>query len=176
MPKVQAGPADYLPETISALAHPGLLLVSLDRNGRPNVMTIGWGSVGIYWAQPAFVVPVRRSRYTYRCIEATRDFTVNVLPRKLADLATFCGTVSGQDHDKFAEAKLTPSPALRVKSPIIEECVLHYECKAVHVNDLVPERLAADLMRSAYPRGDHHRFFFGQILAVRAEENLRRRL
>jgi flavin reductase (DIM6/NTAB) family NADH-FMN oxidoreductase RutF len=176
MPKTQAGPADYLPETISALAHPGLLLVSLDRNGRPNVMTIGWGSVGIYWAQPIFVVPVRRSRYTYRCIEATGDFTVNLLPRKLADLATFCGTVSGRDHDKFAEAKLTPRPALRVRSPIIEECVLHYECKVAHVNDLVPKALARDLMRSAYPRGDYHRFFFGQILAVRAEENLRRRL
>jgi flavin reductase (DIM6/NTAB) family NADH-FMN oxidoreductase RutF len=176
MPKTQAGPADYLPETISALAHPGLLLVSLDRNGRPNVMTIGWGSVGIYWAQPIFVVPVRRSRYTYRCLEATGDFTVNVLPRKLADLATFCGTVSGRDHDKFAEAKLTPRPALRVRSPIIEECVLHYECKVAHVNDLVPKALARDLMRSAYPHEDYHRFFFGQILAVRAEENLRRRL
>ncbi len=176
MAKMEVGPADNVPETLHALAHPGLLLVSLDRRGRPNVMTIGWGSVGIYWGQPIFVVPVRKSRYTCRCIELTRDFTVNVLPRKLGDLATFCGTVSGRDHDKFAEAKLTPSRSLRVKSPIIEECVLHYECKVAHVNDLVPKTLARDLMRSAYPQDDYHRFFFGQILAVRADENLRRRL
>lgn len=176
MAKTEVGPADNIPETLRALAHPGLLLVSLDRRGRPNVMTIGWGSVGIYWGQPIFMVPVRQSRYTYRCIETTRDFTVNALPRKLADLATFCGTVSGRDHDKFAEAKLTPYPSLRVKSPIIGECVLHYECKVVHVNDLVPKDLAADLLGSAYPRGDYHRFYFGQILAVRAEDNLRRRL
>ena len=139
-------------------------------------MTIGWGSIGVYWGKPIFVAPVRQSRYTYGCINKTGDFTVNVLPRKLADLATFCGTVSGRDHDKLAEAKLTAAPGLRVSSPIIEECVLSYECRVVHANDLVPKALDGDIERSAYPRGDHHRFFFGEILAVRAEKNLRRRL
>ena len=107
MAKAQVGPMEFLAETLQAMAHPGLLLVSRDGRGRPNAMTIGWGSVGIYWARPVFVVPVRKSRYTYGCIEKTDDFTVNVLPRKLADAATFCGTVSGRDHDKFAEAGLT---------------------------------------------------------------------
>ena len=176
MAKIEVGPTEYLPETLQALAHPGLLLVSLDGRQRPNAMTIGWGSIGIYWGVPVFVVPVRKSRHTYGCIEKTRDFTVNVLPRKLADLAMFCGTVSGRDHDKFAEAHLTTSRSLEVKSPIIEECVLHYECRAVHANDLVPKTLPRATLRSAYPRGDYHRFFFGEVVAVRAEQNLRRRL
>jgi len=176
MPKTQVGPAEFLPETMQALAHPGLLLVSVDGRRRPNVMTIGWGSVGIYWGNPVFVVPVRTSRYTYGCITKTGDFTVNLLPRKLSDLAAFCGTVSGRDHDKFGEASLTAAPSLRVKSPIIEECVLHYECKVVHANDLVPKAMPRDMVQASYPRGDHHRFFFGEILAVRADENLRRRL
>jgi flavin reductase (DIM6/NTAB) family NADH-FMN oxidoreductase RutF len=176
MAKIQVGPADYLPETVQALAHPGLLLVSLDKRGRPNAMTIGWGSVGVFWGEPIFIVPVRQSRYTYGCINATGDFTVNLLPRTLADVASFCGTVSGRDHDKFAEARLTAHRSPEVRSPIIEECLLHYECKVVHINDLVPKTLAQHLMRGSYPRGDYHRFFFGQIVAVRAEENLRRRL
>ena len=102
--KLEVGPMDYAPETLQSLASPGLLLVSLDGRQRPNVMTIGWGSMGIYWGRPVFIVPVRASRYTYPCLEKTGDFTVNVLPRKLADLAAFCGTVSGRDHDKFGEA------------------------------------------------------------------------
>jgi flavin reductase (DIM6/NTAB) family NADH-FMN oxidoreductase RutF len=176
MAKAQVGPTEFLPETLQSMAHPGLLLVSRDGRGRPNAMTIGWGSVGIYWARPVFVVPVRKSRHTYGCIEKTGDFTVNVLPRRLADVAAFCGTVSGRDHDKFAEAGLTAGPSLAVKSPIVEECVIHYECKVVHANDLAPKVLAARMRRSMYPRGDYHRFFYGEIVAVRAESNVRRRL
>jgi flavin reductase (DIM6/NTAB) family NADH-FMN oxidoreductase RutF len=174
--KIEIGPNDYAVEMLQALAHPGLLLVSLDKRNRPNAMTIGWGSVGIYWGEPIFIAPVRESRYTYRCLEHTRDFTVNVLPRKLAELGVFCGTVSGRDHDKFAEAGLTAVPGLRVKSPIIEECVLSYECEVVHSNDVVPKALAVNLKNRSYSKGDYHRLYFGRIVAVRAEENLRRRL
>jgi flavin reductase (DIM6/NTAB) family NADH-FMN oxidoreductase RutF len=176
MAKVQVGATEYLSETLRSLAHPGLLLVSLDARRRPNAMTIGWGALGVFWGEPIFVVPVRRSRYTYQCIEKTGDFTVNVLPRKLADLAEFCGTVSGRDHDKLAEAHLTPVAGRHVRSPIIEECVLSYECKVAHANDLVPKALAKELARSCYPKGDYHRFYFGRILAVTADPNLRRRL
>jgi len=176
MARNQVGPLEYLPETLQALSSPGLLLVSLDARRRPNVMTIGWGSVGIFWGKPIFVVPVRGSRYTYQCIEKTGDFTVNVLPRKLADLAMFCGTVSGRDHDKFAEANLTAVAGRRVRSPIVEECVLHYECKVVHKNDVAPKALTTEITRSCYPQGDHHRLYFGEILAVTADPSLRRRL
>ena len=176
MAKIEVGPMDNLPEIMAALATPGLLLVSVDKRGRPNAMTIGWGSVGIYWGEPVFVVPVRASRYTYGCINKAHDFTVNVLPRRLAEVAMFCGTVSGRDHDKLAEAGLTASPSLRVRSPIIEECLLHYECRVVHTNDLEPASMAREVVGRAYADRDYHRFFFGQIVAVRAEENLRRRL
>jgi flavin reductase (DIM6/NTAB) family NADH-FMN oxidoreductase RutF len=176
MAKIEVEPTQYALETLQALTSPGLLLVSLDARGRPNVMTIGWGSLGIFWGRPIFIVPVRKSRYTYGCIQKTRDFTVNVLPRALADLANFCGSRSGRDHDKFEEAHLTAAPSERVKSPIIEECVLHYECKMVHANDLAPRALHGEILQSAYRSGDYHRFFFGEILSVRAAENLRRRL
>jgi len=176
MAKAQVGPMEFLPETFQSLSSPGLLLVSQDSRRRPNVMTIGWGSIGIYWGLPIFVAPVRKSRYTYGCIEKTGDFTVNVLPGKLADLAAFCGTVSGRDHDKFAEAQLRPAPSLVVKPPIVEECLIHYECRVVHSNDLMPKVMPSKIRRTMYPRGDYHRFFFGEIVAVRAELNVRRRL
>ena len=176
MAKIDVGPRDHAPETLNALGNPGLLLVSLDRTQRPNVMTIGWGALGIFWQRPVFVVPVRHSRYTYGCIQATGDFTVNVLPRDLAAAASFCGSVSGRDHDKFAEANLTAAAALRVKSPIIEECVIHYECKVVHANDLVPEAAAPEILSGNYSSGDYHRFFFGEIVSVRVDDRLQERL
>jgi flavin reductase (DIM6/NTAB) family NADH-FMN oxidoreductase RutF len=176
MAKVEAAPLAYVPQTLEALSNPGLLLVSVNPQGRPNVMTIGWGSLGIFWRRPIFIAPVRHSRYTYGCIEHTGDFTVNVLPRELARLAQFCGSRSGRDCDKFAEAHLTAAAALRVKSPVIEECVLHYECRVVHSNDLMPKAMDKGMLDSLYASGDYHRFFFGEILAVRGDGNLTQRL
>jgi flavin reductase (DIM6/NTAB) family NADH-FMN oxidoreductase RutF len=176
MAKLQVGAMDYLAEFVRCMENPGLLVVSLDGRGRPNVMTASWGSIGIYWGRPIFIAPIRRSRYTHGCIKKTGDFTLNVLPRKLADLATFCGTVSGRDHDKFVEANLTSAPSLRVKSPIIEECVLHYECKVVHENAVAPSSLAAEIRRAHYRDLDYHSYFFGEVAAVRVEPGLRRRI
>ncbi len=175
MDKQTVGTFDYLAETLHALPS-GLLLVSLDRQRRPNAMTIGWGSVGIYWGRPIFVVPVRRSRYTFECLEKTGDFTVNVLPRKLHELAAFCGTVSGRDHDKLAEANLTAAPSPHVKSPGLEECVLTYECRVVHKNEVQSEELVRELRRECYPKGDYHTLYFGEILGVAADPGLRRKL
>jgi len=162
---------DYLPLSLKVMREKGLLLASLDKSGRPNVMTIGWGTVGIIWGKPIFVVLVRPSRYTFGCIEHTGDFTVNVPAKGMEDIVTYCGTVSGRDYDKFAEKGLTAVQGKAVKSPIIAECVIHYECKVVHRNDVIPERLAEEILSGAYVDGDYHRIYFGKILAAYAAPN-----
>jgi len=106
MPKIEVAWDSYLNETTDRLSE-GLLLASLDPEGKPNAMAIGWGSVGIVWSRPMFVVLVRHSRYTYECIEASGDFTVNVPSPDMVEAVNFCGTVSGRDHDKFAECGFT---------------------------------------------------------------------
>jgi len=176
MPKIEVKYTDYLQETIDVMGHGGILLSAQDAEGKPNAMTIGWGTLGIIWGKPIFIVLVRPSRYTYDLIEDIDDFTVNVPPPELKDEVLFCGTVSGRDHDKFAEKNLTATPGKKVKSPIIEECVIHYECKVVHKNDVIPDELAKEIVSGAYPKGDFHRLYFGEILAAYADEDARERL
>lgn len=167
---------DYLPLSLKVMREKGLLLASLDESGKPNVMTIGWGTVGITWGKPIFVVLVRPSRYTFECIEHTGDFTVNVPAKGMEDIVTYCGTVSGRDYDKFAEKGLTAVQGKTVKSPIIAECVIHYECKVVHRNDVIPDNLAQSIISTAYPAGDFHRLYFGEILDVYADEGAESKL
>ena len=112
---------------------------------------------------------VRPSRYTYSLIEQSGDFTVNVLPSSLKEVAQYCGTVSGRDHDKFKEKGLTAVPSLKVKTPLIQECLLHVECRIVYRNDLIPSELAAPFVSTLYPKGDFHRLYFGEILACQKE-------
>ena len=166
MAKVEAAPLAHAAATLAALGNPGLLLVSKDATGRPNVMTIGWGSIGIFWRRPVFVAPVRRSRYTHGCIEATGDFTVNVLPPALAGLAGKCGSVSGREVDKFAEYGLTAVDGRHVRSPLIEQCVIGYECRVVQQTGMAPASLDPAIQQALYGDEDYHDFFFGEILAV----------
>ena len=176
MAKIEVGYTEYLKETNKMLGHGGLLLASADAQGNPNAMTIGWGTVGIIWGKPIFVVLVRPSRYTHGLIEMTGDFTVNVPTPELKDEVLFFGTVSGRDQDKFKVKGLTASPGKKVKSPIIEECAIHYECRVVHKNDVIPDELTEGIINSAYPLGDFHRIFFGEILAVYADDDAKERL
>jgi flavin reductase (DIM6/NTAB) family NADH-FMN oxidoreductase RutF len=174
--KVEARYTDYLKETLDVMRKTGLLLVSTDAAGKPNTMTIGWGTIGIIWGKPIFIVLVRPSRYTHGLMEQTEDFTVNVPSADLADVVAFCGSASGRDHDKFSEKGLVAVPGKKVKSPIIEQCVIHYECKVVHKNDVLKDKLAGDIISSAYPRGDFHTIYYGEILSVYASPDAKEKL
>lgn len=169
MPKTTTDYRDHIDETIKAFDEDRVLLVSCGKEGSPNVMAIGWGTVGIIWRRPIFVVLVRPSRYTYKLIEETGEFTVNIVPPTLKAVVQYCGTVSGRDHDKFKEKKLTAIPSKKVKTPIIKECILHFECRVVNRNDLVPSELEKSIVSSLYPKGDFHRVYFGEILVCQRE-------
>jgi len=155
---------EAMAQTAESLASGGILLTSQKAKGKPNSMAIGWGTIGSIWSRPVFIVLVRPSRYTFGLIESSGEFTVNVPPDELKDTVMYCGSVSGRDHDKFAEKNLTPLPGKAVACPIIKECVINYECKVIHSNDLVNANLDPEIVAAAYPKGDFHRVYFGQIL------------
>jgi flavin reductase (DIM6/NTAB) family NADH-FMN oxidoreductase RutF len=176
MAKVRVRYTDLFAQTIQRMRGDGLLLVSLGADGKPNVMTIGWGLMGSIWARPVFIVLVRPSRHTYSRLEQVSDFTVNVPPPELAAAASHCGSVSGRDHDKFQEMRLTPIPSREVRAPVIKECVVHYECRTLHRNDLAPDALAEAVRAEFYPADDFHRVYFGEIVAAYADEDAAQRL
>ena len=171
MSKVTIDHTNYFAYMVKRMGEDGLLMVTTGADGKPNVMTIGWGTVGILWSLPVFVVLVRPSRYTYSRLEEVDEFTINVPSKELAKATLHCGTVSGRDNDKLKDMAFTPVQARQVKVPIIQECVMHYECRTVHENNVIPEALDKTIINSAYPQGDFHKIYYGQILAAYADEN-----
>ncbi len=158
---------DDLEHTLRIMRSQGLLLTSADPDGRPNVMTIGWGNVGTIWGRPVFIVYVRPSRFTFGNIEATGEFTVNVPTEQMKDTCMVCGQVSGRDTDKFEAEDLTPETQL-IGAPLIAECVRHYECRVIHCNDVSDAALDAEVRSQAYAGGDLHRVYYGEILRAAA--------
>ena len=152
------------------LKKPGLLLVSRGKDGKPNVMTIGWALIGILWERPVLMVAVRPSRHTHHLIEYSGDFTVNVPSDGMDDICEFCGEVSGKDRDKLREKGLTVKSSRKIRSPIIEQCVLHYECRTLYKSKVNFRQLPPRILGNFYPKGDYHTLYFGEVLAVYGKE------
>lgn len=162
-------------ETIAKLKDPGLLLVSSDRQGKNNVMTIGWALIGIFFGKPVFMVSIQASTKTCEFIEDSGEFTVNVPDDDMDRIVEYCGTVSGREHDKFLECKLELLKSRNIHVPIIAQCKRHYECKVINELEVVPKRSKIkSLTRVLVSKskgipdnlGDRCILYFGEILAV----------
>lgn len=154
---------DYLEIVNQKLARGGVFLTTQNQS-KLNTMTIGWGGITHFWAKPIFIVPVRKSRYTYQLIDQAGEFTVSVpIENNLSQQLRFCGTNSGRDIDKFAAAGLTTLPGKLIQSPIIAQCELHFECKTVYKQEMDPQHLDASINERWYP--DYHTLYFGEIIA-----------
>jgi flavin reductase (DIM6/NTAB) family NADH-FMN oxidoreductase RutF len=175
MAKVEVDYREFFGEFHHSLHSGGALIVSRDARGKPNPMTIGWGSLGTIWGLPICTVLVRPSRYTYSCLEASGDFTLNIPYAKHAQDVMLCGTRSGRDLDKMAAAAFSALPSETIESPGVAECGLVLECAIVQKHDLDPDALAPNIVASAYPRGDFHRVYYGQIYRAVADADFRER-
>ena len=156
----------------AGIAGNGAFLNVKTPEGILNPMTIGWGQVGIVWGLPVFTVYVRKSRYTYECLQAAESFTVSV-PRlgDLADELLLCGTKSGRDLDKAQACGFDLIPGQFVDTPIIGECGLHYECNILARCQLEETDIDSDKVRRFYKTPDLHQIVLGEILTAYVTDN-----
>jgi len=138
----------------SRLLHPfSATLVSCQgKNGRPNALAIAW-IMPVSLNPPLLVLAIRKERHSYRLLQQTREFVVNIAGFDLARQVLYCGRKSGKDVDKFRETGLTVAKARKVGVPIISECVAHLECRV------------AETIR----KGDHV-LVIGEVLAAYASK------
>lgn len=144
--------------------------LTTESGGKVNTMTIAWGSIGFMWGKPVFMAMVRPSRFTYELLENSRQFTVSIPLKDMHTALGICGSKSGRNTDKLAAANLTTVPGKKIPTPVIAGCGLHYECKVVYKQEMVPALLDKELQDKWYGSGDCHTLYFGEILASYVEE------
>lgn len=129
-----------------------------------NTMTIAWGGVSFVWHKPVFVAYVRYSRDTYSMLEQGNEFTINVpIDKDLKKELSFCGTKSGRDYDKIKECGLKIAPARTIKTPILSDCQLHFECKVIYKQAMEPGMVPEDVKKKYYRSNDYHVIYYGEI-------------
>ncbi len=130
---------------------PVVLVTCVDK-GKPNIIPLAW--VGVACSDPPTIsIAIRPSRHSYTLIMEAKEFVVNVPTVDILRETDYCGEVSGSDHDKFAETKLTPESAMHVKPPLIKECPVNLECTLQDVVKL-----------------GSHDLFLGQVVAVHVDQ------
>lgn len=117
-----------------------------------NYMSCAWHTA-LSFEPPLFGVLISKKRFTHQVISEAREFTANFISFERVKLSALMGRKSGHDIDKLSEFQVKLSPSKIIKTPIIEEAYVSFECKVADIR--------------AY--GDHD-LFVGEVLAVHEEE------
>lgn len=157
---------DYAGEIIKAM-RPGILLTT-KVGDKVNSMAIGWGTLGIIWEKPVFVAYVRQQRYSREMLDKCQEFTINIpvgdFRRKILGI---CGSKSGRDIDKIAEAGLTLVEPEVTSVPGIKELPLTLECRVLYRQEQESNQFNDEIIRKFYTSetGDHI-CYYGEIVSA----------
>ena len=153
------------------------VLLTTKAGDKVNSMTISWGQLGIGWAKPVFTVFVRKHRFTHEQLEKNGEFTISIpvgnFNRRILGI---CGTKSGRDIDKVAEAGLHLEEPSKISVPGIKELPLTLECRVLYKQDQDLSALAPEQRDEFYPQDvdgsyhdrnrDFHTAYVGEIVAA----------
>jgi len=109
------------------------LVVGAHVDGKPNFMIASWCGIAAY-KPPAVSIAMNRARYTLKGIRENGTFSVNVPSCEMIKKTDYCGIYSGRKKDK---SKIFRTFYGDLKTaPLIEECPVNLECKALHYLDM----------------------------------------
>ena len=138
---------------------PSSLMVTMDKNKKPNVMALDWKKLFTWEEEPVIRAQVAYSRYTYECLtEGVKgEFTINIPSNKISHAVHIAGYHSGRNTDKFKKARLVIIPGKEIEVPTIKDSILSYECRVIH---------------DEKSNMSSHHYFYGKILAAYASTEL----
>jgi len=114
---------------VYGLLEPGpVVLLTTQRNGRANVMTMSWHMM-MEFEPPLVGCIVSNRNFSFDALEETKVCAINIPTVELAKKVVAIGNISGRKVDKFKKFHLTAEPATVVKAPLIAECYANLECR-----------------------------------------------
>lgn len=112
------------------LLEPGpiVLVTTTSRNGKPNVMTMGFHMM-IQHDPPLIGCIIGPWDHSLTALRATGECVIAIPTVELAEKVVDIGNCSGDTIDKFDRFGLTPQRARDVAAPLIKDCLANIECK-----------------------------------------------
>ena len=159
-----------LDENFVKLISKDWMLITTPDEEKINAMTASWGGVGEIWAKHASFAFVRPSRHTFKLLEQSERYVLNFLNEGNRDALNYCGKVSGRDADKIAETGLKPVEYEKGVY-VFEQSKYAFVCRKMYAQDMKTDCfITSDEGDKAYPNGDIHRMYIGEIEYVLVNE------
>lgn len=130
-------------------------IVTARAGGRDNAMAVAWHTA-ISLSPPLYGVSISPKRFTCQLIIESKEFSVNFMPFKAAELVAAVGGSKGAEVDKFRRFSIAQDRPLKVGAPILKEAYAAYECTLVEHKTygdhewLVGEIVATHFMEEAF--------------------------
>ena len=140
------------------------MLITAGNDKKCNTMTASWGGLGVLWNANVSFAFVRPSRYTFEFLEREKYYSLSFFEPGYKHALQICGTKSGRDVDKMAEADL--HPVFDAPAPYFEEAELSLVCRKLYTQDMDPAHFLDPTLESHYKNGDYHRIYVGEIVKV----------
>lgn len=127
-------------------------IVGAQAGTQANYMACAWHTA-MSFEPTLFGVLIAKKRLTHQIVSKAGEFTANFISYEKVKLSAQMGRKSGHDMDKVKEFQVKLSPAKTIKSPILEEAYVAFECKVADIRTY----------------GDHD-LFVGEVVAIHHEE------
>ncbi|MBO5859232.1 MAG: flavin reductase [Clostridia bacterium] len=142
-------------------------LVTAGNEEKFNTMTVSWGGLGEIWGKDAVFIFIRPQRYTYEFIEKEELFTLSFYGEEFRNALKICGSQSGRNTDKVADAGLTP---LFIDNTVsFKEAEYTLVCRKMASQFIDPKGFEDETIDKNYAAGDYHKVYIGEIVKVLAK-------
>lgn len=144
-------------------------LLTAQKEGRVNTMTIAAGMIGKLWGKDVVITVVQPQRYTKEFLDASDNFSVSFLEKSAKETLKYLGEVSGRDENKIEKSGLHITEEGNI--PFFEESVLTFLCRKIYVGEFQEEQFVDIPLRDGrFPKKDYHSFYIGEIVKVLKKE------
>ncbi|MDP4093413.1 MAG: flavin reductase [Bacillota bacterium] len=132
------------------------IVTTRKKNGLNNAQLNSWGMTAGPGSKPRFLFQDMEYTDTYKLINVTGEFVINLFPKEIRDNAFKTALHYEENIDEVLESGLTPIEGLKTNACRIKECVAHYECK----------------LEWTKPLGNGHVLVCGEIVSASVDEGL----
>ena len=127
-----------------------------------NLMPLSW-HMPVSKAPFRYAVAIRPENRSYDLVHTLGEFSINFLDYAYREAMQKAGSVHG--GDKFAVTGLHPKEAIDIKSKLVEESYMIYECKVVEILNFGDHDIfVADVLRihNSDEKGSEPTLFLGR--------------
>lgn len=141
------------------------MLITAGDETKHNTMTASWGGVGVMWGKNVVSAYIRPQRYTKEFVDASEVFTISFYDETYRKALSICGSKSGRDCDKEAEAGLTPYYVDGTTA--FQQADMILVCKKLYHQNMEGEHFdEKENDVRCYPEKDYHTMYMAEIVKI----------